>query len=83
MSVVTGFYREAGLLLRCPHCNMSTHVSCTDLFLANHRKSAVVCVACKKDFYVEISCLTRDAEQRNEAVDAGADESTKEVRTED
>jgi hypothetical protein len=68
----------------CPTCKRDADVD-LPAFMEhiNDEEFYLWCYDCQDFFYVKLTCLIRADELRNEAVDAGADESTKEVRTEE
>ncbi len=71
------------VLVTCPHCGKYSEEDPQILFAAYRDNAPLRHVDCGKDFYVELSCLTRVVELRNEADGAGAAETPKSLRTED
>lgn len=59
--------------LCCPHCGTRNEVGLLMFLSANNLQSPIKCVDCKSEFFIEVLCLTRDAQLRNEADDAGQD----------
>ncbi|MBI5950198.1 MAG: hypothetical protein HY865_00960 [Chloroflexi bacterium] len=56
---------------RCPKCEHKNSVGLVKFSDAIDQQFPLGCVACGVDMYVEMTCQTRAAELRNEAVDAG------------
>ena len=70
---ITSFntYSETVFDLTCPKCGKKNEIGLLRFLDANNNHKSITCVDCKKEFYVEVLCLTRDVELRNEAVDVG------------
>ena len=58
------------VLTTCPHCGHYNEDDMQIIFAAYRDNASLRCADCKKDFWVELSCLTRVAEQRDEAVES-------------
>ncbi len=59
------------VLVTCPHCGQYSEEDMQIIFAAYRDNAPLRHLDCGKDFYVELTCLTRADELRNEAVDAG------------
>ncbi len=51
------------VLTTCPHCGFSNSDDMQIIFAAYRDDASLTCVTCNKEFYVELSCQTRAAEQ--------------------
>ena len=71
------------VLIPCPHCGQYSEEDMQTVFTAYRDEAPLRHLDCGKEFYVELTCLTRAAEQRDEAVRELADESPEVLRTED
>lgn len=58
-------------LVTCCHCGNVSGEDLEIIFASDRDNASLTCVACKKEFYVELTCQTRDAEHRR-AVDPAA-----------
>ena len=78
-------YSETMLYLHCPQCGKTAEINLPTFIVAVNLDKRYSCVDCGCDFRIEVVRLPRADELRNEAVevDAGADERTKKVSTED
>lgn len=50
------------VLTTCPHCGHYNEDDIQIIFAAYRDSASLRCADCKKDFWVELSCLTRAAE---------------------
>lgn len=73
METIVGFSQVTKLILVCPNCHTGVGVGVPAFFIAVYRNSPITCVHCLKSFDVKVDLLTRDAEQRNAAAEAGGD----------
>jgi len=66
---ITAFntYSETVLELTCPKCGKRNEFGLLRFMDANNNHKLIACVDCKDEFYIEVLCLTRAAEHRNEA----------------
>lgn len=71
------------VLIPCPHCGQYSEEDMQTVFTAYRDEAPLRHLDCGKEFYVELSCLTRAAQQRDEAVGKGAEVQQKDLRTED
>lgn len=71
------------VLIPCPHCGQYSEEDMQTVFTAYRDEAPLRHLDCGKEFYVELTCLTRAAQQRDEAVRELADSPTTDVRTED
>lgn len=62
-------------ILPCPKCGKKNKIGLLKFLDAINQENPIMCFACHADIYIKVTCQTRSAELRNEAVRAGADES--------
>ena len=56
------------VLTTCPHCGSSNSDDMQILFAAYRDNASLTCVDCGKEFFIELSCQTRAAEQQRAPV---------------
>lgn len=71
------------IVLICPHCGERTETHLMAFLAANNFGASCECLACHLEYYVEIHCLTRAAEQRDEADGELAGKAPNALSTED
>jgi len=67
--MITAFntYSETRLYFPCPNCGKNAELGLLAFISAINRHKEIWCIHCQADFYIELNCLTRAAEHRNEA----------------
>ena len=83
MNIVNAIIELPVLMLFCPKCRWRFPVKLPAFALATRDRNFIRCAACGEEYSVRVELLARDAQQRNEADDAGADDRAKELSTED
>ena len=71
------------VLVTCPHCGQYSEEDMQILFAAHRDNAPLRHLDCGKDFYVDLTCLTRAAEQRDEADGELAGKAPNDLSTED